>query len=78
MFKNFTLPGLILAGALAFLGAPSSQISATTCGGPGVVLCKENQSCLNILFYKQCTTRYDYWAPMELPGPEEPEPIGFH
>ncbi|TVP56824.1 MAG: hypothetical protein EA351_07295 [Gemmatimonadales bacterium] len=80
MFKNLTLPSLMLAATVAFLGAPSSQIAAATCGGPGEVLCKTNEACAGILFFRQCTTTYDYWQSDE-EEPEYPETtntIGFH
>lgn len=78
MFKNLTLPGLVLAGALAFLGAPSAPIAAYECGGPGQQECKRNESCLNILFYKQCTTTIDYWDIPEVPELPGRETIGYH
>ncbi len=52
--------GLFLAlGGLA-LEAPS--LEASSCGGPGEYLCKENTSCAGILWFRQCTTTYDYWS----------------
>jgi hypothetical protein len=45
--------------ALAALRPPG--LEASTCGGPGKYVCKINQSCATILFFKQCTTTYDYW-----------------
>ncbi len=61
MFRRLTLPGFLLAGAMAFMAAPSAQIQAAECGGPGTSVCKTNESCLSIIFYRQCTTVYDYW-----------------
>lgn len=61
MLKRLTLPALILAGAVALLGAPDSRIAAAECGGPGEILCKEHQDCAWIVFWRGCTTSYDYW-----------------
>ncbi len=61
MFNRLTLPSLVLAGALAFLGAPDTRVEAATCGGPGEQLCKENASCATFIFWRHCTTTYDYW-----------------
>lgn len=72
MLKKATLPGLLLAVALAMLAAPDSRLSAAECGGPGEQLCKENESCVKILFYEQCTTTSDYWSE-EAPDEEEPD-----
>ena len=61
MIKKLSLPGFMLAAALAFLGAPDSRIAAAECGGPGEVLCKENEACAGILWFRQCTTTFDYY-----------------
>jgi hypothetical protein len=61
MLKRFSLPGLLMAGALAFLAAPDQQLSAAVCSGPGEQLCKENRSCASFIFFWQCTTTFDYW-----------------
>jgi len=61
MLKKMWLPGFLLASALSFLAAPSSQVSASECGGPGGAICKENTACLNIIFYSHCTKTSDYW-----------------
>lgn len=61
MLKRLTLPGLVLAGALSFMAAPDTQLAASTCGGPGEQLCKENEACAGFFFFRQCTTTYDYW-----------------
>lgn len=74
MFTRLTLPTLLLAAALAFLGAPDSRISAAECGGPGDNLCKEHEECAWILFWRACTTTYDYWQTEgEEPDDEEPD-----
>ncbi|TVR51298.1 MAG: hypothetical protein EA421_15945 [Gemmatimonadales bacterium] len=62
MLRKLSLPGFLLAAALAFLAAPDGQLAASECGGPGTQVCKSNESCLNIIFYRQCTTRTDYWS----------------
>lgn len=74
MFTKLTLPTLLLAGALAFLGAPDTRISAAECGGPGEILCKEHEECAWIMFWRACTTKYDYWqADEEEPDGGEPD-----
>lgn len=62
MLGKATLPGLILAAALTLLAAPDARLSAAECGGPGTQLCKTNESCVWILFYKHCTETRDYWS----------------
>ena len=58
---------LIMAGAAGLVMALGSAatnpepLEADDCSGPGSVVCKSNESCINILFYSQCTTNYDYW-----------------
>lgn len=61
MFGKITLPIMLLAGSLAFISTPDSRIAASSCGGVGAKLCKENMSCVSIIFYRQCTTTYDYY-----------------
>jgi hypothetical protein len=61
MFRSVSLFGFLLAAALAFLAAPDSRLQASDCGGPGTTLCKVNESCVRFLWYRQCTTTYDYW-----------------
>ncbi len=61
MFKKFTFPAMLAAGALAFTIAPGEQLQASTCGGGGESVCKTNTSCVYIIFYSQCTTTKDYW-----------------
>lgn len=61
MIKILSIPGLLLVGALAFMAAPASNVAASDCGANGGQLCWDNQSCINIIFYKQCTTKYKYW-----------------
>ena len=61
MIKILSIPGLLLVGALTFLTAPGGGIAASECGGEGGELCWENESCINIFFYKQCTRTYKYW-----------------
>ncbi|MEX2465293.1 MAG: hypothetical protein WD995_00190 [Gemmatimonadota bacterium] len=61
MSKIIPIPGLLLAAALAFLAAPGSQIAASDCGSNDGEMCWENESCFNVLFYRQCTTNYKYY-----------------
>jgi hypothetical protein len=61
MVKLLSIPGLFLVGALAFMAAPASNVAASDCGANEGHLCWDNESCINIIFYKQCTTKYKYW-----------------
>lgn len=61
MLKKMWLPAFLLASALSFLSAPSSRVAASECEGPGGSICKENTSCVSIIFYSHCTKRSDYW-----------------
>ncbi len=61
MIKIIPIPGLLLAAALAFVAAPADQVAASECGSGGGNLCWEDQACINIIFYKQCTTKYRYY-----------------
>lgn len=61
MRQKLTFPAMLLAGAAFFTAAPDTSIAAAECGGHGEVLCKQNESCAGILFFRQCTTTYDYW-----------------
>ncbi len=61
---------LLIAGATTFListalflavpGQP--QAATSSCNGTNTgKVCWQNESCVNILFYKQCTTTYKYY-----------------
>jgi hypothetical protein len=65
----------LIAGATTFLAStalflavpaqPSAQTSSCSGTNTGKV-CWQNESCVDILFYKQCTTTYKYYpAPGE-------------
>ena len=62
MFKRLNLPAMLVAGAMALAIGPSDQLQASTCGGPGSDRCKENTSCVFIVFFSQCTTTIDYYS----------------
>lgn len=61
MLRLLSIPGLALVGALTFLSAPGGQVSASECGNGSGGTCWENESCLNIIFYKQCTKNIKYY-----------------
>jgi hypothetical protein len=51
-----------LAAAALALGTPSQPRAASAdCGDNAGSVCWENESCLDILFYEQCTTEYKYY-----------------
>ncbi len=69
MLKRLTIPGFLLAAALAFLAAPDGQLAASDCGANRGKECTRNESCLNILFFKQCTTRFTYYPASLITNP---------
>lgn len=52
-----------LLGAVALLLASPAQPQAASadCGENSGSVCWENESCVDILFYEQCTTEYRYY-----------------
>jgi len=62
MLRLLSIPGLALVGALTFLSAPGGQVAASECSSGSPHLCWQNQNCINIIFYKQCTTNYKYYS----------------
>lgn len=62
--KSRILTGLVTlaaAFALAVGGPAPRQAIASNCGENSGNLCKKNESCLWILFFKQCTETYYYY-----------------
>ncbi len=60
-----------LASTALFLAVPGQPNAATSsCSGTNTgKVCWQNESCVNILFYKQCTTTYKYYpAPKRTGG----------
>lgn len=53
--------GPLLAATL-FVAAPAPQHAAPAgCGENAGPLCRKNVSCIWIIFFKQCTEKYDYY-----------------
>ena len=52
-----------LASTALFLAVPAQPRAQTSsCNGTNTgKVCWQNESCVNILFYKQCTTTYKYY-----------------
>ncbi len=52
-----------LVAAGLYLAVPDQpQAAAATCNGSNTgKVCWENESCMDMLFYKQCTTTYKYF-----------------
>jgi len=52
-----------LASTALFLAVPGQPHAATSsCNGTNTgKVCWQNESCVDILFYKQCTTTYKYY-----------------
>jgi hypothetical protein len=61
MLRKIALPIMLLAGAFTFAVTPDTRIAAAECGGPGTSLCKTNEACAHFIFFRQCTTEYDYY-----------------
>ncbi len=53
----------LLASTALFLAVPGRPHAATSsCNGTNTgKVCWQNESCVDILFYKQCTTTYKYY-----------------
>jgi hypothetical protein len=60
-----TVLGLALASALS-LASPMrpSALLADDCGHFSGKECSHTEACVNILFYKMCTTKYKYYRPV--------------
>lgn len=55
-----------LAGLAILLTSPAQPVAASAgCGENSGAVCWENEACVNILFYKQCTTDYKYYPASE-------------
>lgn len=54
--------GTFLAAVALALATPEAPRAASSeCGGYDGSLCSQNESCVDILFYDQCTTKYTYY-----------------
>ncbi|MFQ5680233.1 MAG: hypothetical protein ACE5HP_12350 [Gemmatimonadota bacterium] len=51
---------LMAAGLLVGTPAPR-QATAAGCGENEGNLCRKNEACIWIIFFKQCTEKYDYY-----------------
>lgn len=77
--ETVSIRTLVLGGAVTLLLAVASVVTgpepleAEDCDGAGQVICKENESCVNILFYQQCTTEYEYYEGDEEEDEDEEE-----
>lgn len=51
-----------LAAVTLFVASPAPrQATASSCGENNGPMCRKNESCISIIFFKQCTTKYDYY-----------------
>ena len=58
------LLSLLLAASVGsgmLVSVPGAEAAEADCGANDGNKCWENQSCINVLFYKQCTTKYKYY-----------------
>ena len=52
----------VAALGLALVTPSEPRAASADCGENSGSVCWENKSCLDILFYKQCTTEYRYYS----------------
>lgn len=58
----WTGAGVFLAALALLLASPAQPEAASAgCGDNSGDVCWENESCVDILFYDQCTTEYKYY-----------------
>lgn len=51
-----------LAAVALFVASPTPrQATASACGENNGPVCRTNESCVWIIFFKMCTTKYDYY-----------------
>ncbi len=64
--RNRLIPGamaVVAAAGLNIVGLGGvGELQATVCGPYDGPMCWSNESCINIIFYKQCTTEYKYFG----------------
>lgn len=59
---RLAFPAAFLFSAFLLAASPQPQAAADAdCGAYGGNLCWENQSCVSIIFFKMCTTKYKYY-----------------
>lgn len=56
----------LMAGGVYLSAPPAPRAAATDCGAYQGSVCWQDESCINILFYKQCTTKYKYYPKPQL------------
>jgi hypothetical protein len=60
--NRFATGTLFILSAAAFLASPSPQYAGEAdCGKNSGNVCWSDEACVNLLFYKQCTTKYKYY-----------------
>jgi hypothetical protein len=58
----WTGAGIFLAALALLLASPAQpEAASASCGDNSGDICWENESCVDILFYDQCTTEYKYY-----------------
>lgn len=68
---RFAIPGVFLLAAMLLAVSPEPRLAASDCGANSGNLCKETTSCAWILFFRMCTTTYDYYPSDDSDGPVE-------
>ncbi len=68
---RLTFPTAFLLSVLLLASSPSPQTAEeSSCGPHDGNLCWSNESCLNILFFRMCTTNYKYYSKEAAPEME--------
>jgi len=63
---RLAVPAAFLFSAFLLAASPEPQAASDSdCGSNDGSLCWSNESCVNIIFFKMCTTRYRYWVKVD-------------
>jgi len=59
---RLAVPAAFLFSAFLLAASPEPQLASDAdCGANDGNVCWSNEECLNLLFYRMCTTRYKYY-----------------
>lgn len=71
--SRLSLAAAFLCSAILLAASPEPRAAQSDgCGGYNGKLCTTNESCLSIIFYKQCTTKYTYYPGGDTSAPGDP------
>ncbi len=60
VFRALAVPLLAASTFTFYLGGSPAPLSAASCITDTELLCKENEACVGMIFFRQCTTTYEY------------------